>query len=89
MTQTQLKKAINKDVYEYIEENFPEFVIDHSEGYGRVYFIDSTSNHPTADSIEYHQSEHTLCTLNWASERVKDVERELESWINALLKQYQ
>jgi len=30
-----------------------------------------------------------LCTLNWASERVKDVERELESWINALIKQYQ
>jgi hypothetical protein len=89
MTRKQFHSVINKDVYTYMEQRFPEFVIDHSEGYGRVYFIDSTSNHPAADSIEYHQSEHTLCTLNWASERVKDVERELESWINALLKQYQ
>lgn len=89
MTKTQLKKAINKDVYEYVERHFPEFDIDNGEGNGRVYFIDTTSPNPSDDSIEYHQSEHTLCTLNWASERVKDVERELESWINALIKQYQ
>lgn len=89
MTKTQLKKAINKDVYTYVEERFPEFEIDHNEGDGRVYFIDTTSNCPADDSIEYHQSAHTVCTLNWASERVKDVERELESWINALIKQYQ
>jgi hypothetical protein len=88
MTKTQLKKAINKDVYEYINMNFPEFDIDHNEGGGRVYFVDSTSFRPADDSIEYHQSEHTLCTPPWASERVKDVKQELESWINALLKQY-
>jgi len=89
MTKTQLQKAMNKDVYTYVENNFPEFVIDHSEGYGRVYFIDSTSPNPANDSIQYHQSDHTLCTLNWASDKVKAVEQELESWINALLKQYQ
>ncbi len=88
MTKTQLRKAINKDVYEYVERHFPEFIIDNGEGNGRVYFIDSNSSNPSDDSIEYHQSAHTLCTLNLASERVKDVERELESWINALLKQY-
>jgi hypothetical protein len=89
MTKAQLQKAMNKDVYTYVENNFPEFVIDHSEGYGRVYFIDSTSSNPANDSIQYHQSDHTLCTLNWASDKVKAVEQELESWINALLKQYQ
>jgi hypothetical protein len=89
MTKTQLRKAINKDVYEYINKYYPEFDIDHNEGGGRVYFIDTTSPFPYNDSIEYHQSAHTLCTLNLASERVKDVERELESWINALIKQYQ
>ena len=89
MTKTQIKKAINKDVYTYVTERFPEFIIDDSEGYGRIYFVDSTSSNPADDSIQYHQSRHEVCTLNWASERVKDVEHELESWINALLKQYQ
>jgi hypothetical protein len=88
MTKTQLRKAINKDVYEYINENFPEFEIDDSEGYGQVYFIDTTSPHPNTDCIQYMKSSHTLCTLNSASDKVKAVEMELESWINALLKQY-
>lgn len=90
MTKTQLKKAINRDVYTYVEERFPEFIIDHSwnDG-GRVYFVDSTSRCPADDSIEYHQSRHTVCTLNPASDKVKAVEKELESWINALIKQYQ
>ena len=89
MTKKQFHSAINKDVYAYMEQRFPEFIIGDSEEGGRIYFVDSTSDHQVADSIEYHQSRHTLCTLDWASERVKDVERELESWINALIKQYQ
>jgi hypothetical protein len=89
MTKKQFHSVINKDIYTYVEENFPEFVIDHGEGGGRVYFVDYTSFRPADDSIEYHQSEHTLCTPPWASERVKDVKQELESWINALIKQYQ
>jgi hypothetical protein len=89
MTKKQFHSVINKDVYTYMEQYFPEFTIDDSEGYGRIYFVDSTSSNPADDSIQYHQSRHTVCTLNWASERVKDVEKELESWINALIKQYQ
>ena len=89
MTKSQLKKAINRDVYTYVEERFPEFIIDDSYGDGRVYFVDSTSRCPADDSIEYHQSRHTVCTLMPASDKVKAVESELESWINALLKQYQ
>lgn len=89
MTKKQFHSAINKDVYMYVEERFPEFYIDDSYGDGRVYFVDSTSRCPADDSIEYHQSRHTVCTLNPASDKVKDVERELESWINALIKQYQ
>ena len=88
MTKKQFHSAINKDVYAYMEQRFPEFIIGDSEEGGRIYFVDSTSDHQVADSIEYHQSRHTLCTLDWASERVKDVERELESWINTLIKQY-
>jgi hypothetical protein len=89
MTKKQFHSVINKDVYDYMEQYFPEFIIGDSEEGGRIYFVDSTSPTPIHDSIEYHQSRHTLCTLDWTSERVKDVERELESWINALIKQYQ
>jgi hypothetical protein len=89
MTRKQFHSVINKDVYTYMEQRFPEFTIDDSEGYGRIYFVDSTSRCPADDSIEYHQSRHTVCTLMPASDKVKAIESELESWINALLKQYQ
>ena len=54
-----------------------------------MYFIDTTSDHPGDDSIMYERSTHTMCTLNWSSERVKGIERELETWINNLIQQHQ
>ena len=76
-------------VYEYMNKHYPEFDIDFNEDGGRVIFVDTTSSKPWDDSIEYHQSRHDLCTLNGASDKVKAIEQELESWINALIKQYQ
>lgn len=89
MTRKQFHTAINKDVYEYMNQHHPDFIIGDSEEGGRIYFRDSTSSSQLKDSIEYHQSRHELCTLNWASDKVKAVEQELKSWINALIKQYQ
>jgi hypothetical protein len=89
MTKKQFHSAINKDVYEYMNQNHPEFDIDFNENGGRVIFSDTTSNKPWDDSIEYHQSRHDLCTLNMASDKVKAIEKELENWIKALIKQYQ
>ena len=89
MTKTQFRKFINKSVFEHVSKNYPDFEIDDNEGGGRVYFIDTTSDRPGDDSIEYVRSTHTMCTLNWSNERIKGIERELEIWINNLIQQHQ
>jgi len=79
-----MHKEINSKFYSYVNENFPQYQIDSSEGYGRIYLVPDKND----DSIEYHQSRHDLCQLNWASdESKKDVET-MEVFLNDLLKQY-
>lgn len=78
MTQKEYHKQINKRFYEYINNHYPEYKIDSSEGYGRVYLIPETRD----DMIEYHQSYHTLCQLNWASDKSKQNMLEMEKYIN-------
>jgi hypothetical protein len=84
MTKKEIHKEINSRFYSYVNGNFPQYQIDNSEGYGRVYLVANNSD----DSIEYHQSRHDLCQMNWASaESKKDVEI-MEVFLNDLLKQY-
>jgi len=88
MTQKEYHRQINSRFYAYVEENFPQYEIDHSEGYGRIYLIYKGimgSNLPAVEnknSIEYHQSRHDLCCMNHASEStMKDIET-MENYIN-------
>lgn len=78
MNKTQTKKAINKAVYAYINEKYPDWDIDHSEGYGRVYFVNSKNNN---DLIEYSQSEHSFCLYNWADNSIKEIVKDLENFV--------
>ena len=39
MTQKEFHRQVNARFYAYVEENFPQYEIDHSEGYGRVYLL--------------------------------------------------
>jgi len=36
MTQKEYHRQINSRFYAYVEENFPQYEIDDSEGYGRI-----------------------------------------------------
>jgi hypothetical protein len=75
MTKKQYHQSINKEFYSYVETNFPEYQIDHSEGYGRIYLIPVNEN-GVDGVIEYHQSEHTLCCFNWSHQKTKnDIEK--------------
>lgn len=78
MTKKEYHKQINKRFYTYVEENFPQYEIDPSEGYGRIYLVPERKD----DAILYHQSEHTLCQLNWASEESKNDMKIMEDYIN-------
>ena len=79
MTQKEYHKQVNSRFYAYVEANFPQYEIDHSEGYGRIYLI---PKHGYGDSIEYHQSRHDLCCMNNASESTKEDMETMENYIN-------
>jgi len=88
MTQKEYHRQINSRFYAYIEENFPQYEIDDSEGYGRIYLIYKGimgSNLPAVEnknSIEYHQSRHDLCCFNMASESIKRDMEKMENYLN-------
>ena len=79
MTQKEYHRQVNARFYAYVEANFPQYEIDHSEGYGRIYLI---PKHGYGDSIEYHQSRHELCCMNNASESTKEDMFTMEKYIN-------
>lgn len=79
MTQKEFHRQVNARFYAYVEENFPQYEIDHSEGFGRIYLI---PKHGYGDSIEYHQSRHELCCMNNASESTKEDMFTMEKYIN-------
>jgi hypothetical protein len=88
MTKRELHRNINKQVYELIN-NHPDckFEIDSSEGYGLVYFrlLDLDGDYLQDGDIEYHQSRHDLCTVNWAPEGVRNLVDELQASINKIV----
>ena len=84
MTKKEIHKEINRRFYQYINENFSEYTIDANEGYGYIYLIPEHRD----DCIEYHQSRHNLCQLNWASDKSKQDMFKMEMFLNELLTQY-
>jgi len=88
MTQKEYHRQINSRFYAYIEENFPQYEIDSSEGFGRIYLIYKGimgSNLPAVEyknSIEYHQSRHDLCCLSYADEFIKRDMEKMENYLN-------
>lgn len=69
MLKKEFHRQINSRFYAFVEREFPQYTIDHSEGYGRVYLIPKDGI--MDNSIMYHQSEHYVQTLNYASEQTK------------------
>ena len=90
MTKKEMHKEINRRFYDYLNENFTEYTIDSSEGfcffYGRIYLIPKSGN--INNAIEYHQSSHDLCCVNWSEEKTKKDVETMELFLNDILKQY-
>jgi hypothetical protein len=88
MTQKEYHKQINARFYAYIEENFPQYKIDSSEGYGRIYLIhkgimgSNLSAVKNKNSIEYHQSRHDLCCMDYVDEFIKEDMKKIENYLN-------
>jgi len=82
MTKTEIKRQINKRFYQYIENNFPEYDIDHNEGYGRIYLIPKEGDNRGDNSIEYHQSRHELVCFSYASKKTHEDVAKMQSYIS-------
>jgi hypothetical protein len=68
MTKTEIKKAINKAVYQYAESLGYQMSDDNDGSY--VTFSKPECDHYD-DMIDYSRSHHETCVLNWASDEIK------------------
>jgi hypothetical protein len=82
MTKREQHQHINKLFYNYVKQNFPEYTISFDEGGGRVYLIPKSNK--ANDSIEYHQSRHDVCCVNWASSKTKTDTIAMEKYLNKI-----
>ena len=78
MNKTELRRALNKLVFEMVTSLGYE-VIDDGDG-GRVTFI-KPDHKNLYDSIEYHKSRFDICVLNDASKTVKEDGETIEWFI--------
>jgi len=83
MNKSEIRKAVNKAVFEFAE-SLGYMVDDHGEG-GRVTFVKPEAK-TMDDSIEYSRSQQSTCTLNWASEATKADEIKIEEFIECIIK---
>ena len=72
-TQKAYHKAVNKAVYEWCDA---KGYSNEDEMGGRV-IIDLGND----EIIEYHKSQHSLGTFNWATDETHEIEEELEAFI--------
>jgi hypothetical protein len=87
MTKTEKRNAITSALCKHITKHYPDLEIEESEG-GRLNIYDT--NDPNLDNgIEYSRSSFTFATYNWASDNTKQIEQELEAYVNSLLKHYE
>ena len=80
MTKTEIKRAINKAVYQFVSSSYD---VDHGEGGGRVYFIPHHSN-TSDDMIEYHQSLHYADCSKHADDTIKQDVKNINTFIKTL-----
>ena len=86
MTKKEIKKQINKEFYNYINKNFPEYYISDDGNGAFVSLVDESSPNPGDDSIDFHRSEHYLVTLNWCSKKTKQDYEVMKAYLKQLVK---
>lgn len=83
MNKSEIRKAVNKAVFEFAE-SLGYMIDDHGEG-GRVTFVKPDEKN-IDNSIEYSRSQQSTCTLNWASSKIKADETKIEKFIERIIK---
>ncbi len=82
MTKTEIKKAINKSVYQYVESLGYQISDDNDGSY--VTFSKPECEHYN-DMIDYSRSNHDICVLNYASDEIKADAELIEAYIDKII----
>jgi hypothetical protein len=86
MNKTEIRRAINKEFFTYVESNHSDYIIDETEGDGTVSIIDSENSVNLYDSISYHKGRHDLIILEqFASDKTKRDFEVMEKYLNDLV----
>ena len=85
MNKTELRKALNKLVFEMVTGL--GYIIDDDGDGGRVTFIKPNFKN-YHDSIEYQRSNFDVCVLDDASDEVKEDAKTIEWFINTQRKSF-
>ena len=81
MTNKEINSAINKQVYNWLNErNIP---FEYEMG-GRVTVMVGENGD---DWLDYHETHHTVCGMNWASDEAQSIMNELEMFIDMVVNQ--
>ena len=78
MNKTETRKAINKALFEHIEEKYKDILTEADDDYGLKTYMMTDGSY---DRISYHRSEHYFCESTPCSQKCKDVMKELESFM--------
>jgi hypothetical protein len=81
MNKTQIKKHINKSVYEFVTE-MGYLISDDNDGSSVTFSKPDCKSYD--DTIEYHRSVQDTCVLNWASDEVKADAEKIDEYIKAV-----
>lgn len=84
MNKTDLKRAIVKTFFEFIEKEYPDLIIEDNGDGGRIQIY--TTSIPNADEcIEFTRNGFSLCTFNWASNETKQLEDKLQTKLDSIV----
>lgn len=86
MNKTEIKKAINKAVYQYAE-SLGYNVHDDNDG-SYVTFVKSGRSSGGKDAIDYSRSQHETYVLNWASSETKADAELIDNYAQEQVKKY-
>ena len=81
MTKKEMHSAINKQVYNWLNERNIPFELEMG---GRVTVMIGKSSD---DWFDYHQTHHTVCGMNWMSDEAQSIMNELEMFIDMVVNQ--
>ena len=81
MTKKAMHSAINKEVYNWLNERNIPFELEMG---GRVTVMIGKSSD---DWFDYHQTHHTVCGMNWMSDEAQSIMDELEMFIDMVVNQ--